>query len=73
MGGVKLKIEFLWLFLLLPVSFLFVYPVVLKTIFTVVSFGFVFVYLWKNKGFSFKVRPHFWKFFMKTTIVRFLS
>jgi len=65
MGNLKLKIEFVWLFLLLPVSFLFDYPIVLKTIFTVVSFGFVFVYLWKNKAFSFKVLPHFLKPLMK--------
>ena len=71
MENLKLKLEFIWLFLILPVSFLFDYPVVLKTVFTVVSFGFIFVYLWKNKAFSFRVLPHFWKPFMKTTIVRF--
>jgi len=71
MGDLKLKIEFIWLFLILPVSFLFDYPVVLKSIFTVVSFSFVFVYLWKNKAFNFKVSLHFWKSFMKTITVRF--
>jgi len=72
MEKLNLKIEFLWLFLILPVSFLFAYPVVLKIIFTVVSFGFVVVYLWKNKVFNFKVQSHFWKSFLKTTAVRFL-
>jgi len=72
MGKLKLKIEFIWLFLILPVSFLFDYPVILKTILTTISFGFVFAYLWKNKAFNFIVAAHFWKPFMKTTTVRFL-
>ncbi|NQY05581.1 MAG: CPBP family intramembrane metalloprotease [Flavobacteriaceae bacterium] len=67
-----LTIEFIWFYLLLPVSFLFEYPSAIKVLLAILSFTFIFRYLWKHKAFNFKTKQEYWKPFWRELSIRFL-
>jgi membrane protease YdiL (CAAX protease family) len=67
-----LYLEFLFLFVLLPLSFLIAYPIAIKAVLTILSFGYIIWYLSSNKAFTFYISPSLWKPFLKQVAIRFL-
>lgn len=69
---VKLIVEFSWLYLILPISYLWDYPVPIKMTLALISFAFIFRYLWINKAFRFGYDSATIIPFFKTVLLRFV-
>ncbi|WP_299181458.1 CPBP family glutamic-type intramembrane protease [uncultured Aquimarina sp.] len=64
-------IELFFLFVLLPVSFLFTYPILVKVGLTVAGFIYILVYLRKSRLLKLKFPDKtFWKPFWKETVIK---
>lgn len=68
----KLILEFSWLYLILPVSYLWDYPVPIKMALALISFAFIFRYLWVKKAFRLGYDTETIIPFFKTVLLRFV-
>lgn len=74
MQSVRYKIiEFVLIFILLPVSFVFDYPLVIKVFISLFGFAYIIYVLLKVEGNKFKIAPKLkWKRFWKQTTINLI-